>query len=48
MMVPGKDEDIHPSMGASQPYPLTNTLIDKLQNYYGILPLEVIVEIWRE
>jgi hypothetical protein len=35
-VVPGKDEDIHPSMGVSQPYPLTDTLIDKLQNYYGI------------
>ena len=23
-------------MGVSQPYPLTDTLIDKLQNYYGI------------
>jgi hypothetical protein len=35
-MVPGKDKDIHPSMGVSQPYPMTDTLIDKLQNYYGI------------
>jgi hypothetical protein len=35
-MVPGKDEDIHPSMGVSQPYPLTDTLTDKLQNYHGI------------
>jgi hypothetical protein len=35
-MVPGKGEDIHPSMNVSQPYPLTHTLIDKLQNYHGI------------
>jgi hypothetical protein len=35
-MVRDKDEDIHASMGASPPYPLTDTLIDKLQNYYGI------------
>jgi hypothetical protein len=36
IMVPGKDDDIHPSMSASQPYPLTDTLTDKFQNYFGI------------
>jgi hypothetical protein len=36
VVVPGKDEDIHLSMGVSQPYRLTYTLIEKLQNYYGI------------
>jgi hypothetical protein len=35
-MVRDKDEDIHASMGASPPYPLTDTLIDKLQNYHSI------------